>query len=215
MWVSETFLKATEKVLVPLFSSFGTYEQDGDLSNGQEPIEWQVAEIQDDKALLVSKYALDLRQYHPERTGVTWEACDLRNWLNTSFFDTAFSEEEKGKILFTKVKASHYINTKGNAGNDTFDTVFLLSIDDIKSLPDTFEKKCLATEYVKGTSAVISNMDSARWWLRSTGIYQHSASYINYNGSINGVGNVVDSTDIAVRPAIWVSIHTITKESSE
>ena len=39
--------------------TFGTYEQDGNASNGAEPIEWYVLDEKDGKKLLVSKYILD------------------------------------------------------------------------------------------------------------------------------------------------------------
>lgn len=36
---------------------FGTYEQDNDASNGREKIQWLVLEIEDNRALLISKDA--------------------------------------------------------------------------------------------------------------------------------------------------------------
>ena len=42
----------------------GLYEQDGDLNNGPEPIEWIVlSETEDDMKLLLSKYCLDAMPY--------------------------------------------------------------------------------------------------------------------------------------------------------
>ncbi len=46
--------------------SFGSYEQDNDLTNGAEPIDWEVLDIQDNRALLISKYALDSKPYNTE-----------------------------------------------------------------------------------------------------------------------------------------------------
>ena len=43
---------------------FGRYEQDNDLENGPEPIEWRVLEIKDQAALLLSRSILDLKSYH-------------------------------------------------------------------------------------------------------------------------------------------------------
>ena len=53
---------------------FGSYEQ----GNGKTPIEWFVLEEQDDRVLLISRYALDTQQYHGAAGSVTWETCDLR-----------------------------------------------------------------------------------------------------------------------------------------
>lgn len=46
------------------------------------PIEWDVPDEQDDRALLISKYALDHVQYKTVNTSVTMETCSLRAWLN-------------------------------------------------------------------------------------------------------------------------------------
>ena len=58
--------------------TFGKYEQDGMRSNGPEAIEWLVLDVQEDKALLLSRYALDSMPYHDNYKAVTWETSDLR-----------------------------------------------------------------------------------------------------------------------------------------
>ncbi|MDY6017558.1 MAG: TIR domain-containing protein, partial [Oscillospiraceae bacterium] len=68
---------------------FGAYEQDNSASNGKEHIEWLVLEVKDGKALVISKYALDCKQYNTNYTDVTWEACTLRRWLNNDFINAA------------------------------------------------------------------------------------------------------------------------------
>ena len=50
---------------------FGSYEQDGDAANGKEPIEWLVLARDGDKALLLSKYALDHQSFMPFYEPVT------------------------------------------------------------------------------------------------------------------------------------------------
>lgn len=83
---------------------FGSYEQDNDLNNGAEAIEWLVLDKQDGKLLLLSKDALDAKPYNEEDEDVTWETCTLRSWLNDTFYTTAFRQEEQGSIATTKVK---------------------------------------------------------------------------------------------------------------
>ena len=58
--------------------AFGKYEQDGMRSNGPEAIEWLVLDVQEDTALLLSRYALDSMPYHDNYKAVTWETSDLR-----------------------------------------------------------------------------------------------------------------------------------------
>ncbi|MBQ6134321.1 MAG: hypothetical protein IJI65_09230 [Lachnospiraceae bacterium] len=117
----------------------GSYEQDNDLSNGKEPIEWVVLGERDGKTLLLSKYALDSKQYYREWAEITWEDCLLREWLNNDFYNTAFSAYDKQRIVTAHNENpdsyelykpwnwnpdSHF-GAKG--GNATYDKVFLLS----------------------------------------------------------------------------------------
>ena len=79
---------------------FGSYEQDNNMFNGNEPIEWMILDVEQDGTLtLLSKYALDAKPYNTSYTHVTWERCTLRKWLNEDFYNAAFSAEEKMKIL--------------------------------------------------------------------------------------------------------------------
>ena len=84
--------------------TFGRYEQDGNTVNDPEAIEWQVLEVEDGHALLISKYALDEKKYNEKYENVTWETCTLRAWLNGEFYNSAFSSEEKGQIRQVTLK---------------------------------------------------------------------------------------------------------------
>ncbi len=116
--------------------TFGEYEQDNDLSNGKEPIEWIVLDVDGDKALITSKYVLDCVDYNDNSLNklqeITWESCSLRKWLNEDFYYTAFSREDQIKIVETlnTNDGNIYYDTEGCS--DTWDKVFLLSIEEIK-----------------------------------------------------------------------------------
>lgn len=84
---------AFSNVAVGEYIKFGKYEQDNDESTGKEDIEWLVLDKQDDKILVVSKYALDSKAYNENSEDITWEDCTLRIWLNNDFMDNAFSED--------------------------------------------------------------------------------------------------------------------------
>ena len=79
---------------------FGHYEQDGNESNGDEPIEWIVLDHSGSKILLLSKYVLDSMQFNTEKEpiNITWEECSLNRWLNNDFYNSAFSGEEQVAI---------------------------------------------------------------------------------------------------------------------
>ena len=143
---------------------FGVYEQDNNLDNGQEPIEWEVLDIQDGKALLISKYALDCQPYNEEYTYVTWETCTLREWLNQEFLDTAFSPAEATAIAETAVVNNDNRTYVTEGGNDTTDKIFLLSRDEVEQyyeiVRDAFHLAndslvCKLTDY--GKERIISN----------------------------------------------------------
>ena len=51
---------------------FGDYEQDNDEGNGEEPIEWIVLDVDGDRALLLSRYALDAQPYNTYTKRITW-----------------------------------------------------------------------------------------------------------------------------------------------
>ncbi len=82
----------------PLTVFFGSYEQDGDLSNGQEPIEWFIAEVRDGTAILMSKYALDWQYYDSKDYNASWSSCSLNKWLQNEFLPAAFTDEEKAQM---------------------------------------------------------------------------------------------------------------------
>ena len=103
---------------------FGRYEQDNNLANGPEKIEWIVLAKGDDRALLISKDALDCKQYHEEYVPMTWEKCDLRAWLNSYFYKAAFTEKERERVLESAVPADKNPEYDTDPGNDTFDKVF-------------------------------------------------------------------------------------------
>ena len=138
----------------------GSYEQDNNLSNGAEPIEWIVVGERDGHTLILSKYALDYRRYNEESfKDITWEDCTLRAWLNSDFYNMAFSASDKGRIAtahnenpdtYELYKDYHVYNYNdiiwgAKGGNATDDKVFLLSWTEAR---DYFDAKGLYNYYL-------------------------------------------------------------------
>lgn len=187
---------------------FGEYEQDKDISNGKEDIAWLVLEVKDGKALVVSKYALDCKQYNTSNTDVTWETCTLRKWLNNDFINAAFSSYEKAMIPTVTVSAD---KNSTNPGNATQDQVFLLSITEAnKYFGSDSARQCKPTDYAFANGAYFNSVNgNCWWWLRSPGVTQysaHSAAYVHSSGGVYESGSDVDIGTSAVRPAMWISI---------
>lgn len=195
---------------------FGEYEQDNNTANGKEDIEWLVLEIKDGKALVISKYALDCKRYNTSYTDVTWESCSLRKWMNGTFLNKAFNAEEQAQIQNTTVSADKNPEYNTNPGNATTDKVFLLSINEVEKYFNSDEaRKCAPTAYAKAQGAYTSDSYKTAsgaatcwWWLRSPGIYQNFAAYVDYDGSVHYNGIYVNPANGAVRPALWINLYS-------
>ena len=209
------------------YVTFGHYEQDADLNNGPEPIEWLVLDYdaKNNRALLLSRYGLDTKPYNIGYTNITWEQCTLRRWLNNDFMNKAFSSAEQTAILTTKVNNSSrqgYSGWDAPGGDDTQDKVFLLScaqaneylgVTTTTHAGNNIKSQVAPTAYAikQGADASIGYKTAAGqavgwWWLRSPGSYRTSAAYVSNGGSLGE--NYVFSTSGCVRPALWVNLNS-------
>lgn len=194
---------------------FGTYEQDNDVSNGKEEIEWQVLAKEDNKALIISKYALDCVQYNSEWEDVTWETCTLRKWLNETFINSAFNSDEQALIPETNVSADTNPKYSTNPGNATKDKIFLLSISEVnKYFSSDEERVCTVTDYAKAQGAYTSDNHTVDgkgacwWWLRSPGYSQRYAADVYSGSSVDCYGDLVNYGRDSVRPALWITLES-------
>lgn len=73
--------------------TFGHYEQDNNMKNGPEPIEWIVLDVQDGRYMVLSKYILDAgnHKWYKVSAGYLY----IYNWLNDVFLNTAFTVEDR------------------------------------------------------------------------------------------------------------------------
>lgn len=188
--------------------TFGAYEQDNDTKNGQEDIEWTVLAKDGAKILVVSKYALDCKQYDTTSTNVTWETCTLRKWLNNDFINAAFSANEKAMIPTVTVSADKNPLHSTDPGNATQDQVFLLSITEAnKYFNSNSARQCKPTDYAGANGAWTNLSSNCWWWLRSPGYSQACAARVSYHGIVNRDGCNVDYAYCnAVRPALWIDL---------
>ena len=142
------------KFAVGNYVIFGNYPQTNDV-NDNSPIEWLVLESDGETALLISRYALDCKPYNERYEATTWETCTLRSWLNSEFFNKAFSTEEKQYILQSDVSADKNPKYSTNPGNATKDNVFLLSIVEAnKYFKSDDARKCAPTGTVKSYAQI-------------------------------------------------------------
>ena len=193
--------------------TFGSYEQDNDLTNGKEDIEWIVLEKQQNKTLIISKYGLDCQPYNEKYEKITWENCTLRSWLNGEFIETAFNKDEQKLVACTKLENKDNGEYGTYGGKDTMDKVFLLSIDEAqKYFSSDDARKCEPTEYADAKGVYTSDNGGCFWLLRSPGSEQSRAVFVFNNGYVATDGGYVTSGDANVgyfadRPALWINIE--------
>jgi len=120
---------------------FGTYEQNQDITDGAEPIEWYVLDVKDGRALLLSKYILENMPYHKYKEEISWKNCTLREWLNGVFYDSAFNDEEKKRIATTLLENVWNPWNTFATYEYTEDKVFLPSMEDMLSGDYSYTEK--------------------------------------------------------------------------
>lgn len=189
---------------------FGDYEQDNNLDNGTEPIEWVVLDVKDGYALLLSVYSLDAQPYDTEGRNVSWLDCSLRAWLNDEFYHAAFAWYEQSELFSGKPFDNEYY-----AENDR---VFLLDYDSavspvhglglgslfipsnyISNAPILQDTGLEAYDFAPPTAYArsIPGSDAANRYWDSTGSSAYIEGYF-LGFDHNSLGGV--------RPAIWVKI---------
>ena len=190
---------------------FGAYEQDNDTSDGKEDIEWLVLAKNDDRILLISRYALDFRQYNSTDASVSWETCTLRKWLNETFVSSAFTADELNRILDTAITDDNDPGDGSAPGNGPTDKVFLLSHSEVYKYFDSDRARmCAPTDYAvslgAGTSGsnTVDGRPTCWWWLRLNVESDWHASCVNIDGSVYFLDLDLYLAYNAVRPVVWI-----------
>ncbi len=151
---------------------FGSYPQSDKSGETTEPLTWRLLDIKDGVATLLSAKVVDAAKFNLDATsGNQWSDSNLRAWLNSDggesntgdtagFYNKAFNEEEKGKIVPTEVQCDYtdaekwtlgdpynYRDTEGNfpgydrtieyyelyttTGENTVDNVYAISGEEV------------------------------------------------------------------------------------
>lgn len=198
-----------------------------------EPIEWLVLHRPSGQYLVTSKYVLDLkfwnRNSYKEENGSSiidvyndYSQSEIRYRLNNNFYNLAFSEEEKGKIVTATVENGLYstldIENKF-ACEDTEDKVFLLSRKEIRQYffavdteADVRKKIAKGTDFAKAVIedekvAEIEEYDGYSRWTRTPDPgYSIGARYIRNDGDMSNYYSRYCNSRLGVRPAMYVKL---------
>lgn len=192
--------------------TFGELEQDGDESDGAEELEWYVLDRTDDRIVLLSVYVLDCLPYNAQGGATTWADCSLREYLNGSFYESVFSEEEKEQIVQynNENKGNELLEIDG--GEDTTDSVFLLNQDQEEIYFNEEEEQWLyaraeATQSAQEAGVYVSEDGYSSWWLRGSGNEEYSAKFVNTEGMIHEAGaDASIDYRYGIRPALCLHI---------
>jgi hypothetical protein len=169
-------------------------------------VDWIVLAVQDGKTLILSDKVLEIREYHSQNGDITWENCDLRGYLNNSFYNSTFNEHEKERITETTVINNDNTEYGTLGGNDTVDNVFLLSIDEVNQYMGDSSHISLRNSRV---AEHIVTGKSESWWLRSPGFGNYATANVKLDGFVNTSGSLDPYADnvfgtLGVRPAMWI-----------
>ncbi len=184
-----------------------------------EPLTWRV--LDPDEGYIMCDNAIDSQAYQNfviKKDGKLynskdctnyvsdWETCSLRQWLNKTFYNTAFSREEKMLIGTTFLENNSPDGTW--FGTDTGDKIFILSFDDVINSAYGFDssksefdeaRKLKGTDYSKCQGVYISQ-GYPHWWLRTPG--NAEAVYLVSSYGWAALGQGVYGTGVGVVPAL-------------
>ena len=191
-------VKAGERLL------FGQYPQG---ANGEmAPLEWRVLDVRGSKALLITEKLIDYVPYNKEYTGVTWESCSLRKWMNTDFVMKAFGTKKPPRVERSAIQNRDNQDYGTDGGNWTIDRIFALSIGEAEKLFSLSINRIGYTSVYAHSKGHDCNDHSEYWWLRSPGGNSSSVAIVSFNGFVTRVGVDVNDSGVAVRPALWLNL---------
>ena len=173
---------------------FGKYKNNGK----NEDLKWIVLDRDDNKALLLSQYAIKEMVYNDEieniselseRNIIDWERSQVRSYLNNDFYNTTFNDEEKkmiinsylenaGELFVLNEGLGRYLYNSKYSTNGTQDKIFVLSKDEIikyfyngiydNDVSNRLPKK-LGTKLISGNSKQDGN--NFHYWTRTETIF--------------------------------------------
>ncbi len=238
MWYKDTNLNGSKyrgvylEAYRPIVSSSnpdsGEYQSDNGIHLRRvywfrfDPIEWKIVSSQNGEWLLVSNMILDSREFNSSSENVYFDEevkypnnyakSSIRDWLNSGFYNTAFTELEKQIIQNSNV--SNDIESQGTlysniryACEDTRDRVFLLSTEELTAYYGNTAPESYNSARLKNLTpyAMIQGADDCYWWTRSPYCVGGKRAQVVFDGTINSYYDV-DSTYVGVVPSIKISI---------
>lgn len=184
----------------------GKYYQDD--SSKKDKIKWIVLSVEKDSLFVLADRGIECLPFNNDFKGVMYDSSSLRNYLNSNFYNDAFTDSEKSAILTTNLENS-------------VDKVFLLSEEEATNAKYGFESNgdnkddfrlCYASNHAKNKGCEVGKQNkfegACNWWLRTSGDPLIYAKYVDIYGYVNTKGSAIDNKKICVRPAMRISLNS-------
>ena len=163
------------------------------------PIEWIVVKRDTENVILIAKHCLTAMAYDSQTTNVDWRKCGLNNWLNSTFYDYAFSNNEKECIITNA-------SLKSN--------VYIFDETEISKYLTTNELKIAkATDYAVSQGIQIAENGNSCWWIRKSA--KNGKLYPILSTGEKGDSLYAANDFVGVRPVIEVKIDLTEFEKTE
>ena len=207
-------------------TNYDGYFYDMPTSNGfryfkWERIKWKVLENDGNTLFVVADRAIDCKNYNQAYKSITWETSTIRDWLNASFYNAAFSSDEQSAIITQNVMNEDNPKHDTKGGNDTSDKIYLLSIGEVTNETYGFcsddstysmSRRMKTSDYARVRGTTQSNRSgyegNCYWLLRSSGISSYRVVYVYDDGSLNRNGGSVNLYGGSVCPALHINLSS-------
>lgn len=204
-----------------------------DKNDKKEAIKWRVLSVNGNDAFLIADKNIESKPFNSAVESVKWENCTIRSWLNgydskknnqsndyttDNFIKDAFSQKEANAIQQTNVINEDNPYDSTDCGSDTYDKVYLLSLQEAGNTSYGFESErriesktrmCKNTAYVQQYGILSSDNDEYKdngyWWLRTSGANGTSGCNVISDGFI-GSYHTGDFVKIGVRPVLHLKL---------
>lgn len=196
-----------EEIRVGSVLTFGATDQDNNPDNGAEAIQWRVLELSGRDALVISEKIIAAQPFSNANSSV-WGDSPIREWLNTEFLNTTFTQAEIRQIQYV----THQDDDQNHKRN-VEDQVFLLNVEEVlQYLPRREDQATGPTDTVTAFMMEKQRRDVKGWWLRRTPKFDNSDQTVTgfWSGFMVGVrgdiiGNFVANYD-GVRPTLQIRL---------
>ena len=193
--------------------TFGAFPQNDPSEATKESIEWLVLDESSDELLLLSKSALVPGSIcaSSDQKPFTWEGSNLRKWLNTDFYEKAFSKKEKSLIQQSKLVTELEQTMDEPELSVTSDNIFVLSAREFRNYRRYYDVvRCELTPYAEAACTEefdISGNDLyspfyCDWWLRTSVEGMNFCVCETENHEITDINALANA--VGVRPAMRI-----------